>query len=81
MNDDNLTFDNELREFRKNMRPYGDAIRGYMNDARFKDLPADADQGEMKANIMLAYRHIEDAIMRVGKVIQAYDGGRSIYDK
>ena len=30
--------------------------------------------GEMKANIMLAYRHLEDARMRMGKAIQAYDG-------
>mgnify|MGYP001567472055 FL=1 len=39
------------------------------------------DHGEMTANIMLAYRHLEDAAMRLGKVIQAFDGGKSIYDK
>jgi hypothetical protein len=27
--------------------------------------------GEAVANVMLAYRHLEDASMRVGKVIQA----------
>lgn len=32
-------------------------------------------------NIMLAYRHLEDASMRLGKVIQALDGGVSVYDK
>ena len=37
--------------------------------------------GEMIANIMLAYRHIEDARMRLGKVLQAQDGGVSVYDK
>ncbi len=26
---------------------------------------------EMKANIMLAYRHLEDARMRIGKILQA----------
>jgi hypothetical protein len=36
---------------------------------------------EMHANITLAYRHLEDAAMRVGKAIQAYDGGTSVYDK
>jgi len=36
---------------------------------------------EMKANIMLTYRHLEDAAMRLGKVIQAADGGVSFYDK
>ena len=42
------------------------------------DSPA-ADRGEMIANVMLAYRHLEDARMRLGKVIQAYDGGVSVY--
>ncbi|MCF7811571.1 hypothetical protein K9N50_11350 [bacterium] len=37
--------------------------------------------GEMKANIMLAVRHIEDARMRLGKVCQYAGDGVSIYDK
>ena len=41
----------------------------------------DAPDGEATANIMLAYRHLEDASMRLGKVIQALDGGVSVYDK
>ncbi len=36
---------------------------------------------EMRANIMLAYRHLEDARMRVGKILQAKNGGVSVYDK
>lgn len=36
---------------------------------------------EAIANVMLAYRHLEDASMRLGKVIQAVDGGVSVYDK
>jgi hypothetical protein len=36
---------------------------------------------EALANIMLAYRHLEDASMRLGKVIQALDNGVSVYDK
>lgn len=39
------------------------------------------DVGEEIANSMLAYRHAEDAVMRLGKVIQAYHGGENIYDK
>ena len=34
---------------------------------------------EMQANIQLAYRHLEDARMRLGKAIQAFEGGKSIY--
>ena len=30
---------------------------------------------EMKANIMLAYRHLEDARMRVGKILQGIQQG------
>ena len=37
-------------------------------------------RGEMKANIMLTYRHLEDARMRVGKILQAAGDGISILD-
>lgn len=36
---------------------------------------------EMAANIMLTYRHLEDARMRIGKILQAADDGVSILDK
>jgi hypothetical protein len=36
---------------------------------------------EALANVMLTYRHLEDASMRLGKVIQAIDGGASVYDR
>lgn len=39
-----------------------------------------SDTGEMISNIVLAYRHLEDASMRLGKAIQAFDGGVSCYD-
>lgn len=58
------------------------------DEVTLRDKPAETlsdgmreDAGEMKANIMLAYRHLEDARMRVGKILQAHDGGTSIYDK
>ncbi len=41
----------------------------------------DGQHGEMKANIMLSYRHLEDARMRIGKILQAADDGVSILDK
>ena len=37
------------------------------------------DRGEVIANITLAMRHLEDAKMRMGKVIQAVEGV-SVYD-
>ncbi|HDZ62297.1 MAG TPA: hypothetical protein ENH40_04035 [Nitrospirae bacterium] len=36
---------------------------------------------EMMSNIMLSYRHLEDARMRLGKVMQQIQGGVSILDK
>lgn len=36
---------------------------------------------EIYGNLKLAYRHLEDARMRIGKVLQAYDGGKSILDR
>lgn len=39
------------------------------------------DVGEVMANLTLSYRHLEDASMRLGKVLQALDGGVSVYDK
>lgn len=41
---------------------------------------AEGQHGEMKANIMLSFRHLEDARMRLGKVVQAIDG-KSVYDR
>jgi hypothetical protein len=39
------------------------------------------DVGEMLSNITISYRHLEDAGSRLGKAIQAKDGGVSVYDK
>lgn len=58
----------------------------YANAEGYKEGIKNCD--EIKENIILAYRHLEDASMRLGKAIQAYDGGKSaaedavsIYDK
>lgn len=39
------------------------------------------DLPEILANLQLAYRHLEDARMRLGKAVQAYDGGESCYPR
>jgi hypothetical protein len=49
--------------------------------AEVRALKEGLTDGEAIANVMLAYRHLEDASMRLGKVIQALDGGVSVYDK
>lgn len=40
-----------------------------------------SDKGECLANVTIAFRALEDAKMRLGKVVQHYHGGRSIYDE
>lgn len=66
-------------QFRENIKRTGVVVKELKLDPHFKaDNPSNS---EMLANIMLAYRHLEDARMRLGKVIQAYDGGVSVYDK
>jgi len=47
----------------------------------YRDLRDPSTPGEAVANATLAYRHLEDASMRLGKAIQALDGGVSVYDK
>lgn len=76
-------FRNKINGLRKEIRDIGSQVKALMNDTIFipANLPSISDSGEMKANIMLSYRHLEDARLRLGKVIQAYDGGTSVYDK
>jgi hypothetical protein len=47
---------------------------------RVNDIPEDERKPEVLANIMLALRHLEDARMRLGKVIQHAEGRPSIFD-
>lgn len=67
----------ECEDFRRQLKPIADAmiraVRG--GDTNNEMRP------EVIANVMLAYRHLEDASMRLGKAIQAIDGGISVYDK
>ncbi len=74
-----------VQHYREQIKIGGKDVKALMNHVQFTNgtLPTDpvADVGEMKANIMLAYRAMEDARMRLGKVIEAHEGGVSIYDK
>ena len=69
-------------DLRKEISRIIDAVRLLMNDKTFKgEQSFEGQHGEMKANIMLSYRHLEDARMRLGKVMQQIQGGISKYDK
>lgn len=56
-------------------------VKALQTHGDFKKPCGESDHGEMRANVQLVYRHLEDARMRLGKAIQASDGGKSCYPK
>lgn len=71
------SLDEECKRIREELRLVGPKIVKLHNHPRAGAGYPDSD--EINANLQLAYRHTEDAVMRLGKAIQAYDGGRSVY--
>ena len=69
-------------ELRADLKKIEDRTRLLMQHGVYQGEQAFPNQhGEMKAQTMLAVRHIEDARMRLGKVCQYADDGVSILDK
>lgn len=65
---------NDLRRVLKND---AEAVNKLRQAAR----PGPGIDPEVISNVTLAYRHLEDASMRLGKAMQALDGGVSVYDR
>lgn len=61
----------ECEALRREIKPLAERVREAVKTGN----------NEANANLMLAFRHLEDASMRLGKAIQALDGGVSVYDK
>ena len=74
------TLDNAINMSRTDIKRTAENVKSLMDAMKFQLLPNGANAGEIAANLTLAYRHLEDASMRLGKAIQAYDGGASVYD-
>lgn len=69
-------------ELRNDIRDTGKVVLKLIKHGDFKGEQLFENQHEeMKANIMLSYRHLEDARMRLGKVMQQIQGGVSKFDK
>ena len=70
-------------KLRRNIKDEGDLVNALLShsDLSVKVETYPGQHVEMKANIMLTYRHLEDARMRVGKILQAAGDGVSIFDK
>lgn len=83
MESDKTELINAVNELRAEILPFEQKFLGLKRHIYFSAPKEQTPEGagEAIANIMLAYRHLEDARMRLGKVIQAVDGGVSIYDK
>ncbi len=61
---------------RKDIKAIGDTVWALRQHSTFSgEQSCPNGHSEMRANIMLTYRHLEDARMRVGKIMQAYQGG------
>ena len=67
---------------REKLRDLEKQVRGMKEHSDFKSEPTYPGQhGEMIAQSMLAVRALEEARMRLGKVLQYAGDGTSIYDK
>lgn len=76
------TFEALCIEYRIAVKDIAAKVKKMRHSSAFDGEQQHFDQhSEAKANIMLTYRHLEDAAMRLGKVIQAWDGGVSCYDQ
>lgn len=75
-------FDRWAKDLRKQIKAIGQELHHelwYRTALNSVEEPSVHDASEVSANILLAYRHLEDAAMRLGKAIQARDGGVSVY--
>lgn len=81
--DDARTLYNECNTVRKEIKEVAARVEGMRKAASFNpSIQASVSfTTEVPANITLAFRHLEDASMRLGKALQALDGGVSVYDK
>lgn len=67
--------------YRKGIKTIAHGVKNFaLAVAALEEVPG-GGQSEVVANISLAYRHLEDASQRLGKAIQAADGGVSVYDR
>ena len=78
--DKEQAFDETINQIRQNIKSNAKLVMDVKNDKGKSEANSKEDVGEVMANLMLCYRHLEDASMRLGKVMQARNGGVSVYD-
>jgi hypothetical protein len=57
------------------------SVREIRHHSALDDELPGINKSEIRGNAMLAYRHLEDARMRLGKCIQHAEGGVSKFDE
>lgn len=80
MNGPTQSFANYCSEGRTEAKKLGEKLKNIIANAKAQPEFDGMDKSEMIANATLAYRHCEDVALRLGKAIQAFEGGKSIYD-
>lgn len=76
------TVEESANDARETLKKIEARLRASLNCSVYRGEQAYMGQhSEMKAQTMLAVRHIEDARMRCGKILQYADDGVSILDK
>ena len=77
-----MTVEENCQDIRERLLDLEKRLRYSMNGRCYSGEQTFPNQhSEMKAQTMLAVRHLEDARMRVGKILQYADDGVSILDK
>lgn len=67
--------------FRRAVKGIATDVRSMQKENSLLLIHAGYDANEARENLDLCYRHLEDASMRLGKTLQAIDGGVSVYDR
>jgi hypothetical protein len=69
-----MAFDSDCSAVKDQLKALAQSVLGLRARVGIPLQPL-SNWNEMDANVMLAYRHLEDATMRIDKAIQAYNGG------
>lgn len=76
-----MTFEEKMSDIRQKIKSLSEYLLFTKNQVSKTPENEKEERGEVMANLTLSYRHLEDASMRIGKVLQYRSGGVSIYDK
>lgn len=77
-----MTLEEKCNDIRSEVKKIEKYTRSLLNDKTYRNEQSFCGQHEeMKAQTMLAVRALEEARMRIGKVLQYSGDGVSIYDK